>query len=116
MKAHRGLLTEHSKTSKHVKTAKLFSSRRQLTLLQYHKDSTYSFETAVTEVKMLLFVICHSTIRSIDHLNALINPIFKDKMNQIKVHRSKTTGILKNIASNFRSDLRKDISDSFIAF
>lgn len=112
LKAHRALLIEHTKTSKHVKAAEPFSNQRQLKL-QLNQASAYSLETAAAETKMILFVTCHCAIRCIDHISALIKPIYKTTI-EIKLHRSKATAILKNIiAPNFKSDLRRDVGDSF---
>ncbi|XP_036149363.1 uncharacterized protein LOC118647829 isoform X1 [Monomorium pharaonis] len=113
LKAHHALLVEHTKTSKHIKAAEPFSSHRQ-SKLKFDQASTYSLETATFELKMVLFVTCHCAIRCIDHLSALTKPISKTINNEIKLHRSKATGVLKNIiALHFKSDLRLDIGDSF---
>jgi len=114
LKAHRALLIEHTKTSKHVKAAEPFSKQGQ-SKLKFDQASTYSLETATLEIKMVLFVTCHCAIRCIDHLSALNKPISKTiNINEIKLHRSKATALLKNIITpHFKSDLRTDIGDSF---
>ncbi|XP_039312918.1 uncharacterized protein LOC105206106 isoform X2 [Solenopsis invicta] len=117
LKAHRALLIEHTKTSKHIKAAEPFSNQKQLKLqLDQSSASAYSLETVTVELKMILFVTCHCAIRSVDHLSSLIKPSFKTvhKFNEIKLHRTKAVAILKNIiAPNFKLDLRTDIGDSF---
>lgn len=80
MKAHRALLIEHTKTSKHIKAAEPFSNHRQLKL-QLDQVSAYSLETIIAEIKMILFVTCHCAIRSVDRLSALIKPIFNLSLN-----------------------------------
>lgn len=115
LKAHHALLVDHhTKTSKHIKAAEPFSSQRQ-SKLKLDQASSYSLETAAVEMKMILFITCRCAIRCIDHLSEISKPISKTvNINQIKLHRSKATAVLKNIiAPHFKFNLKTDIGDSF---
>lgn len=115
LKAHHALLLEHTKTLKHIKVAEPFSCQRQAKL-KFDQAPVCSLEKATSEVKLTLFVTCHCAIRCIDHLSQLCKFWIRgiNNIKEIKLHRTKSTAILKNIiARHFENDLRNDIGDGF---
>lgn len=114
LKAHYNLLSEHTKTKKHVSAAKPFSSFRQ-PKIPFKPVSKTIEETAEAEAGITLFVTSHCALRNVDHLVQLNKRIFKTAKDIDNIHlaRTKCTALVKNvIAPHFKSDLREDIGNS----
>jgi len=72
-------------------------------------------KTIEHEAALSLFVEQHTDIAKIDHLSSMCTSQFGDNATagQIRLHRTKCTGIIKNVlAPHFYDNLRSDIGDS----
>lgn len=108
-------LSAHAHTKKHLKSAEPFSCARQGKLPFQTISNDTKLKSATLEANMSLFVNNHCAISSVDHLSKLIKLCFKGNTvaDHVQLHRTKCTGILKNIISPyFKLNLKEDIGSS----
>lgn len=107
-------LIAHSLSKKHIKCSEPFSTARQHKL-PFSRSTPRGLQTSVAEGAISLYITCHSAIRSVDHLTEMNKMIFKDNSDadNIKLHRTKCSGIIQNILyPHFLDILKTDIGDS----
>ena len=106
-------LIAHADRVKHKKSSECFSVARQHRL-PFTTAPVPCSKTADTEASLSMFVICHCSIRNVDHLTDLNKRCFKGtQADNLKLHRTKCNGIVKNILhSHFKNLLKEDIADS----
>ncbi|CAH1109742.1 unnamed protein product [Psylliodes chrysocephalus] len=100
-------LYKHSKTTKHIQSAKPFSTKRQQ-VLPFVPISVVTNRQR-KEAQLCLYAAVHTSINSVDHLSDL----HKESSEGISVHRTKCTQIIKNIiGKHFQQILTQDIGTS----
>jgi hypothetical protein len=99
MSARLADLSAHAHTKKHFKSDELFSCSRQGKLPFQAISNDTKLKAATLEANMSLFVNSQCAISSVDHLSELIKLCFigNTVADHVQLHRSKCTGILKNI-------------------
>jgi len=106
-------LQKHMAIKKHLENAEPFSSQRQAKIdFPVEPKPTPCSKTAEDEASMSLFVACHTSILTVDHLGGVCNNMLKRHgvNGQIKCHRTKCTGVIKKIIyPHFKGDLRAAI-------
>ncbi|KAL0859773.1 hypothetical protein ABMA27_010129 [Loxostege sticticalis] len=107
LNAKKNDLLNHISRQKHIKAAKPFSSRQQK--LEFQPKPKYNETQSSNEASLSLFIAAHTSILPVDHLGILCKKEFK---NEIKLHRTKCTAVIKNVlAPHFTSVLKHDIGD-----
>lgn len=120
LRAHKGDLSKHSKSDKHIKNSKAVTSKFAI-----NKVFTPSTENkcviSALEIKLAVHIACHSSISTIDHLsvllkNEIINPNNITLDRSLQLHRTKCTALITKViaASLFREQV-SDINDKQFA-
>ncbi|CAI6365618.1 unnamed protein product [Macrosiphum euphorbiae] len=115
MSARLADLSAHAHTKKHLKSSEPFSCNRQNKLPFKAVSNDTKLKSATLEANMSLFVNSHCAISSVDHLSELIKLCFKGNnvADYVQLHRTKCTGILRNIIfPYFKINLKEDIGSS----
>jgi hypothetical protein len=99
----------HEKSQKHSSRAPNTSQKLMPTLYPKTTDADSAVKKA--EIELSLAITCHASIRSIDHISEIVKRHGeKSTLSDIKLHRTKCTGIIKNIiAASFIEELKNDL-------
>lgn len=110
-------IKNHMTSAKHTKTAQPFSAGRSLTqtTLTFANKDLQSIEA---EARLSLYVCAHSSILPIDHLGELCKNTFHDPTaKNLKIHRTKCSGILKNVFyPHFQKTLLQSVVTGFAKY
>lgn len=72
-------------------------------------DTNSKEDSKIRDMKLAVFLACHSSIRSADHLCEVLKNL---KMSDLKLHRTKCTNVIKYaIAPNMLKELVKDVGN-----
>lgn len=121
LRAHKTDLLKHQKRDKHVKNANSINLQLNITkkFQPIDKHTITKFE-----LRLAVYVSCHSAISTIDHLTDLLKKEVKavndydnyyhnnhnnQAFDELKLHRTKCTALIKNVISP--SLLKEQIND-----
>lgn len=92
--AHKERLKEHAATKKHLDNVKANKECTSLPKITTFAKATIDEKRKRGELKLAAFVAEHCSIRTIDHLSAVITDLDKSSevLSQIKLHRTKCSG------------------------
>ena len=103
-------LKNHIKSKKHVAAL----SVQNITPLTNIFKCTSSSASSKIESSIAMFLSCHCAIANCDHLvDMMKNNISSKDVDDVKMHRSKCTSIIKNVLSpHFEEKLKYDIGSN----
>jgi len=106
------LRARHADLLNHMETKKHKSS---LQVLRIHPPNITSLNTCRAEAALAMFVSAHYALLSVDHLGALCKSHFSstnNTANNLRLHRTKCTAIIKNVlCPYFQNNLKDDIGN-----
>ncbi|XP_039303305.1 uncharacterized protein LOC120357262 [Solenopsis invicta] len=107
---HYSDLKRHNNSKKHKVNENIVFGKSQKKLVCKNIES---IEEKHAEVKLALYVACHTSINAVDHLNEVCKIAFPGNTSNLRLHRSKCTCILNNVlAPYFQHNLITDIGSS----
>ena len=111
LRAHKGDLTKHHETEKHVRNMDTVDVNKQATI-ESLCNVTHKKEKKIRDLTLAACIAAHIIIITMDHLNEILKKIFPSL--NMYMHRTKCTNLITNVkAPNFSKDLIADIGDSY---
>lgn len=109
-------IKSHAKTKKHRLSTDPFTKTRHVNeYFSPEENVKLKIQRQKAEAGLALFILNHSSVRTIDHLTDLCKSIFSSSEHSayIQLHRTKCSAIIKNVFYPFfKESLRNDIGDS----
>lgn len=112
LRAHKTDLERHSKREIHTKNMKKINPTlcNQATLTNVVMITN---EMKTIEIRLAAFVATHMSINAVDHLEELFKSLGGKQFDNVKLHRTKCTMIIRKvIADSLKDDLWLDVGDS----
>lgn len=111
LRAHQTDLQRHAKTKQHINaTKRLNPHQNKQSVLEPHIIEIKN-EDKEKDLKLAVYIACHTPIRSIDHLSEILLKDFGHS--NLKLHRTKCSGLIKNVISPvLLLELLEDIGNS----
>jgi len=111
LRARRADLLNHMETKKHKSSIQVLRIHPPNTI----KPNITSLNTCRAEAALAMFVSAHCALLSVDHLGTLCKSHFSGTNNtadNLRLHRTKCTAIIKNVLSPyFQNNLKDDIGN-----
>lgn len=105
-------LKAHATSQKHKKHEKLFIGPNVQPKIPFQKESEL-IATREAEARLALFIAQHTSINVTDHLVLCCRTSFSKHAENLQMHRTKCSNIIKNVISPFFiKDLRDDIAQN----
>ena len=100
IRAHRADLVKHSTSAKHKQNiAKISGGQKSIKSIFCKKEDKIS----KFEIRLSIYVACHSAIRSVNHLGELLNEEMPSTSSStslnLRLHRTKCSALIKNVIS-----------------
>lgn len=94
--AHRGRLTDHVATKKHIKNAQMRNECSKTPKISEFVKPVITDMRKRAELKLAAFIAEHCSLKTADDLGELIPDLDKNSetLSKIKLHRTKCSGIL----------------------
>lgn len=110
IRAHKGDLKKHGESAKHKQNMSAINPKQSSM-----KAHVVTKKISQLELKLAVYIACHTSVKSIDHLSELLNTAMPSTStcDPIKLHRTKCTCLIKKvIAPTYLKALVSDMKDS----
>ncbi|CAG5102790.1 Protein of unknown function [Cotesia congregata] len=99
LRAHASDLKKHAGTGSHLAQAKLWNIKKQPSLIS-HINSSQQKELKIAELKMVLYIASHSSVKSVDHLGEVLKELGKgSQLEKLRLHRTKASKLMLNVVA-----------------